>query len=1409
MYSIDTKIDARISSSLPRGPHCASDWRDVVKNRFLDPLAAGVIVAISLGVLAPDAALAQQCAPASLIGTINPGDGSAPITPMVSYQIHGDTEIGPIDFPGQCCAYTSWGQFQHEVAYAGSWRVGASVIDSSGSPEYSGSWGDWIVCSWVNQCLQCSGSFDLQLYASKGNISGVARHIPSGQRISTVVASPTVPGAGYTAQATTDSSANFSFTRGKSPLEQANNWGVFVENPAVSGGAEYAEYMLGAYDPNYVEGPRVTTFSSENVSVVFEAKDPYWEEPAGRSCPAVGRPVSVSTGNVFFDQVDAEVLGVSGLRFVRSYNSLDRSGDQYGIFGPGWNHSYERRLFFPSGTDTVILRSEAGTPIYYPLGGYADAQATVPPTERSRLEKQPDGTYVRYFKEGGFERYNGAGRLTSSTDAVGNTITLTREPSGRLTRITDPGGRALTLAYSNKGLLSTLSGPAGSLATYTYDSSNRLKSVSYAGGSGYSFSYDSSHRLTSFSDAAGKTVETHTYDSYGRASTSEISGGREKYTLAYAPNTTTVTDALGNVTTYDWTELWGMKYTTRITGPCPSCGSSGDSQSWTYDAKGRVLTRSDGLGGTITYTYDSEGNRLSETDALNNTASYTYDSQGRVLSYTNAAYETTSYTYGAAGPLSITDPLGRVTAITYDSRGKAETVTDGRSKVTRFSYNASGDLISAADPLNNTTRYGYDALGRRTTTTDPLNNTRTTTYDGAGLVTRVTEPNSTHSDFTYDSGRRILSATDPLLRKTTYVYDAYGRLSSVTDPLNGVTSYSYDLMSHLASITDARGKVTSFTYDGAGRVTRVTYPGGSHEDFTYDAAGRLVTRTDRRGVMTTLGYDLAGQLTSKDYSDGSPPLTYSYDPVGRLATAANGVDTLTWTYDAAGELATEESARNASTVTSQYDNAGNRWSLSLDGQIVATYGYTDNGLLETMTHGTSVFGFGYDAASRRIAMGYPNNIVTYYNYDTLSRITNVEPVLAGTTTIARSSYVYDAAGNRTSKTSLDYAESYVYDAIHRVTTVKRGAPTTESYAYDLVGNRVSALNSSPWTYNNLNQLLSYPGVTFQYDANGNTTGKIDASGQWTYEWNAENQLTRGLRNGNEVARFAYDPVGRRVEKVAGGATITYTYDGEDILREASSTGVILKYLHGPGIDEPLAQENGSGALSYYHADGLGSIVKTTNSAGGVTASRRYNGFGILELDATKGYAFTGREWDPETGLYYYRARYYDPRVGRFVSEDPIHSQRVPNFYAYVANDPVNLMDPSGRIATARRRKKPGPSDNTIVCDGRGGIRLQLPGAVGKPGCLVDCLRAHENVHRKDAQASNPRVCQGVPNGIAIEFLDSDGSELRNTERKACEAQIQCLRNRLNTQCGRDTGCSDQTLLLSITLVEADCAKKTQ
>ena len=333
------------------------------------------------------------------------------------------------------------------------------------------------------------------------------------------------------------------------------------------------------------------------------------------------------------------------------------------------------------------------------------------------------------------------------------------------------------------------------------------------------------------------------------------------------------------------------------------------------------------------------------------------------------------------------------------------------------------------------------------------------------------------------------------------------------------------------------------------------------------------------------------------------------------------------------------------------------------------------------------FGFSYDALSRRTQMTRPNGVATNYQYDTLSRMLSVLHQ-AGTSTIDGDAYTLDAAGNRTAKT--DYlagvTSNYTYDKIYELTQVTQGTNTTESYSYDPVGNRLSSLGVASYTYNPSNELTITSTGTYGYDANGNETSKTDSTGTTNYTWDFENHLKQvTLPNSGGTVTFLYDPFGRRIQKVytTGSnppttTTTNYLYDGDNEIEQLDQNGsIVSRFAQGQNVDEPLA-ESVSGTTYDYEQDGLGSVTSLTNSAGVLGQTYTYGSFGST-TSSTGGvsnpFRFTGREFDSETGLYYYRARYYDSNTGRFLSEDPARSE--PSSYSYVSNAPTYWIDPTG------------------------------------------------------------------------------------------------------------------------------------
>jgi RHS repeat-associated protein len=235
-------------------------------------------------------------------------------------------------------------------------------------------------------------------------------------------------------------------------------------------------------------------------------------------------------------------------------------------------------------------------------------------------------------------------------------------------------------------------------------------------------------------------------------------------------------------------------------------------------------------------------------------------------------------------------------------------------------------------------------------------------------------------------------------------------------------------------------------------------------------------------------------------------------------------------------------------------------------------------------------------------------------------------------------------------------------------------------------NRTIAVGATwakwPGTHQVSGQWWSETVLGIVIDANGNTLS--DASGK-SYSWDFENRLTQVVNPGVGTTTFRYDPWGRRIQKSSPLGTTNYLYDGSlrrgwNVVEEVGNSGnVLARYTQGQVMDQPLAELR-SGTTSYYHQDALGSITSLSNGVGALANTYSYDSFGKLTASTgalTNPFQYTGREFDPETGIYQYRARYYDQSGGRFISEDPIAFRGGVDFYVYVRNNPTDLIDPTG------------------------------------------------------------------------------------------------------------------------------------
>jgi RHS repeat-associated protein len=761
-------------------------------------------------------------------------------------------------------------------------------------------------------------------------------------------------------------------------------------------------------------------------------------------------------------------------------------------------------------------------------------------------------------------------------------------------------------------------------------------------------------------------------------------------------NVTQLTDSLGNQSSYATAITAGSWTLSSSSGPgCSTCSVRGNTVD-TVDANGNVLTHTDDLGHVTTYTYNSNDNVTSVSQQLDAntpvTTSYTYNSFGEVLTITDALGNVTTNAYDTKGNLtSVTSPQpngntpASVTHFVFDTKGEVTQITDPLTNPTNITYTPSGLIATITDAQQHMTTYQYDSRGNRTAVIDPINGAShptTFTYDSMNRLTAITYPDSSSVGFGYDYLGRRTSVTDQNQKTTTYAYDDADRLTSVTDPATNVTQYAYDTEGNLTSITDANNHTTDFGYNARGWVTQTTFPSTLYETYGYDAGGNLTSKTDRKNQTIQYVYDALNRLSSKSYPD-STGANYVYDLVGKIKQVTDPTGTYGFAYDNMGRLigtTTQYTFVTGSSSNSYaYDAGSNRTSLTAPDGSISTYGYdTLNRLNGLANSWAGSFGFGYDALSRRTSLTRPNGVNTTYSYDSVSHLLSVLHQV-GATTLDGAGYTNDAAGNRTVKANYlnNVTEGYTYDPLYELTQVTQGASTTESYTYDLVGNRLSSLGAPSYNYNASNELTSSPSGSYTYDNNGNTL--TDASGK-SYTWDFENRLAQVVVPGSGTTTFRYDPIGRRIQKSGPLGTTNYLYDRASTVEEVDGSGnVVARYAQGESVDEPLAQLR-SGATSYYQQDGLGSVTSLSNPAGGIAETYTYDSYGRPTASTgnlVNPLKYTAREFDSETGLFYYRARYYDASAGRFLSEDRLRFGVGPDFYAYTGNSPLNWIDPSG------------------------------------------------------------------------------------------------------------------------------------
>lgn len=1054
-------------------------------------------------------------------------------------------------------------------------------------------------------------------------------------------------------------------------------------------------------------------------------------------CPctinSTAAPINDATGEFWHTFTDFHIPGRMALDFTRTYSSQRTA--TLGPTGYGWTDNYNQSLSF-DGSGNATAHAGNGSAVIFAFT--SPSTYTAAPSEHVTLVKNGDGTFTLTDTGKNQTIFNAAvanvstlQKLVDRHGGAAYTLTLAYNGDGTLATVTDPAARTLTFTYQTIGsnkLVQSVSDSASPARTVAFQYGTNsgdpttylsLTQATDVAGGLTRFTYDSSHYLLTMTDPNGG-ITTNSYESGSHRISSQQDPIHRTTTFAYSNGITTITDPKGNMTQEEYVN--GV-LTSRTVG---YGSTNAATNTYTYDVAALGKTAIIGPGGqTATATRDSNDNALSSTDGIGRTRTYTYNTFSETLTVTDPLGVTTTNTYTSTGDIkTVSRPLV----------GTSQTAT------TTYAYGDSahpGDVTGIIDPDNNTWTYTYDTFGNRTSATDPLADKTTFAFDSVGRLTSMVTPNGNVTGgnplaftwtYTYDAFGNRTSVTDPLSHKAVYHYDPNQNLDQITDANGNLTTNVYDLDNELTQVKradnpqtnlttdynsdgtvldqkDGKGNsIVTFGYDSLSHVTTITDALNNVATYAYDAFANLLSLQDPGGNCaanppagcTTFTYDGANQLVATTYSDGSTPnVTYTtYDGDGQRIGLTDGTGTSTWTWDSLHRMVSYSNG-NGAQVQWSYNLRNLPTTLTYPGSLNVTRGYDVAGRWTSVRdwNGNQTT-FGYDADSNLTTETFPSasGVVDTSTFNAADRLTGI--TVAKVLPIFSANYSRDANNQLTGDTSAPAAmSSYRYTPLNQLcyagvtnlASCTSPPPSSTSYGYDAgdnltqAGSAQQAFNAADeicWTASTAGQCATPPSgaTTYQYDTKGNRTGVTPSSGQAVnLAYDQASRLTRYAAS--STTTYTYNADGLRMSKTSGN-TNQFVWDvagGLPLLLKDGSTN----YIYGPsGL--PLEQVTSS-ATSYYHHDQLGSTRVLTDSSGSSVATYTFDPYG--NLVSTTGsivnpFLFTGQYRDGESGLYYIRARYYDPNTGQFITDDPlVQSTRQP--YGYVSDSPLNGTDPAG------------------------------------------------------------------------------------------------------------------------------------
>lgn len=926
--------------------------------------------------------------------------------------------------------------------------------------------------------------------------------------------------------------------------------------------------------------------------------------------------------------------------------------------------------------------------------------------------------------------YDKMGNLKLVTNPRTKTTQRTYDHANRLKTITGPLGSTFTYVYDKDGHLSELIDPLQVVTRYEYDDLGRLATLiqNYIAGTASDnqtnvttkYQYDLAGNLKVVTDPR-EFRATYTYDpAFRLTDTFDFAGGHTHYVYDKADNLLSVTDGNDHTTQYT---VDALDRVVKITNP------QGHFVSFTYNKTGALTDVVDANENPTHFTLDKLDRVVNMKDALAGIWNYTYDRVGNILVESDANQHETTFTYDKVYRLlTSTDAEGNLTSFAWDANGNLAQLTDGNHNPTQFTYDDADQLIAVTNAENETTRYGYNPLGYQSQLIEADSTITLYGYDPLYRLASITEnyidgqpaSNDTNvvTHYSYDASGNMEQFINANGKTTRFEHDGMGRLTKETNPLNNTWNYVYDPVGNLSSRVDANGKETGYSYFEDDQLRQISYFDGTTVKFDYDRNNNLIGMQDRLGaskwkydalnrvtsvtdaLKRTLGfaYDAVGNRTGitypvvKDKKDTglrapvANRVTYSYLKNNWLESMTSPAGKTVYTRDHVGNLLSISNP-NSTRTSMTYDKV-NRNTHILNEQLVGakkinsefTYEYNDLGHVTSVT---ASYATPQGNAQRR------DVIIDTYGYDGLHRLNSASRT--GKQTSWKMSYTYDAVGNRTqwktddnpaTQTPQDgFTATYIYNAANQLTSAsidakKRADGVNIDYKYDPNGNRIDKLVTP--------QSGLKKGTSYAYDPENRLTFAQD------YQIAGAGKLIS-----RALTALDYDGMGRRLVQTydpktgnGGAKRMEYTFDGLDTVAEYSLwDGQSANYYRGAMGRIAVMHEYKSGTpgqMYFYDYNFKGDVVGLNKQSGQSIHTYQYEPYGgILPengnfTDPHNHYTLTGKEYDENTGLFYFGARHYDPQSAQWMTQDSYRGETVSPLsmqrYGYVLDNPTTYSD---------------------------------------------------------------------------------------------------------------------------------------